>query len=176
MNAQIEFSWLDARQAVPLQERARMSGLTPEDIRELVDYGELFALDEDAAEPLFSADWVAPLRKAAQLRRDFDLDLFATGLLLDQLRRIAALEGQLRSAQAQLPAFAHWRRSEMEHIHIRIKEEWTLLSDEDIAHGLKHRENFLDRLRHRHNLGLDEAERQLHEFEKKNPELLFEKS
>ena len=64
----------------------------------------------------------------------------------------------------------------MEQIRIRIREEWALLSDEDVEHGLKHRENFLDRLRHRHNLGLDEAERQLRAFEKKNPELLFEKS
>ena len=61
-------------------------------------------------------------------------------------------------------------------IYVRIREVWVHLTDEDIAHGLKHRENFLDRLRHRHNLGLDEAERQLREFEKKSPELLFEKS
>lgn len=176
MNAPTECIRLEARQAVSLQELARMSGLSEPDIRELVEYGELSVLDADAAEPAFAADCVVQLRQAARLQRDFDLDLFATGLLLGYLRRIAALEEQLRSAQARLTAFAPWRTSEMEHIHIRIKEEWTLLTDEDIAHGLKHRENFLDRLRHRHNLGLDEAERQLRAFEKKNPELLFEKS
>ena len=51
-----------------------------------------------------------------------------------------------------------------------------LLTDEDLHRGLKHRDNFLERLRHRHNLGLDEAEAQLRAFEQKNPELLFEKS
>ena len=63
-----------------------------------------------------------------------------------------------------------------EELFVRIRTQWVLLTDEDVQHGLKHRENFLDRLRHRHNLGLDEAEAQLKAFEEKNPELLFEKS
>lgn len=61
-------------------------------------------------------------------------------------------------------------------ITMLIKSEWVLLTDEDIRHGLKHRENFLDRLRHRHNLGLDDAQEQLRRFEEKNPSLQFEKS
>lgn len=63
-----------------------------------------------------------------------------------------------------------------EEIIVRIRQTWVQLTDEDLNHGLKHRDNFLERLRHRHNLGLDEAEAQLREFEKRNPELLFEKS
>lgn len=63
-----------------------------------------------------------------------------------------------------------------EEIVVRIRQTWVQLTDKDLQHGLKHRDTFLDRLRHRHNLGLDEAEAQLREFEKKNPELLFEKS
>lgn len=63
-----------------------------------------------------------------------------------------------------------------EEIIVRIKAQWVYLTDEDLQHGLKHRENLLERLRHRHNLGLDEAEAQLQEFEKKNPSLFFEKS
>ena len=59
---------------------------------------------------------------------------------------------------------------------VRIRQQWLYLTEEDVHHGLKHRENFLDRLRHRHNLGLDDAEAQLKAFEQKNPELLFEKS
>ena len=58
----------------------------------------------------------------------------------------------------------------------RIRQHWVHLTEDDVHHGLKHRENFLDRLRHRHNLGLDEAEKQLRAFQDKNPELLFEKS
>ena len=63
-----------------------------------------------------------------------------------------------------------------ESLFVRIRTEFAYLSDEDIAEGMKHRENFLDRLRHRHNLGLDEAEALLAKFEKRNPELRFEKS
>ena len=59
---------------------------------------------------------------------------------------------------------------------VRIQTHWAQLTEEDVHQGLKHRDTFLERLRHRHNLGLDEAEAQLHAFEKKNPELLFEKS
>lgn len=57
-----------------------------------------------------------------------------------------------------------------------VRATWIQLTDEDVHHGLKHRDNFLERLRHRHNLGLDEAEAQLHAFEKRNPGLQFEKS
>ena len=59
---------------------------------------------------------------------------------------------------------------------VRIREQWQHLTEEDVQHGLQHRDNLLERLRHRHNLGLDDAQAQLHAFEKKNPELLFEKS
>jgi len=59
---------------------------------------------------------------------------------------------------------------------VLIRTQWEHLTEEDVHHGLKHRDTFLERLRHRHNLGLDEAQAQLHAFEQKNPELLFEKS
>ena len=57
----------------------------------------------------------------------------------------------------------------------RIKAQWVLLTEEDLQQGLKHRETFLDRLCHRHHLGMDEAEDQLKAFEKKNPGLVFER-
>jgi hypothetical protein len=58
----------------------------------------------------------------------------------------------------------------------RVREHWVHLTEEDVDHGLKHRESFLERLRHRHNLGLDEAETQLHDFQQRNPGFFFEKS
>ena len=33
-----------------------------------------------------------------------------------------------------------------------VKAEWSDLTDEDVHHGLRHRETFLDRLCHRHHL------------------------
>ncbi len=61
-------------------------------------------------------------------------------------------------------------------LFVRIRAEWVLLTDEDVQEGVKRRETLLERLQHRRNLGLDEAHAQLHAFEKKNPELLFENS
>ena len=66
--------------------------------------------------------------------------------------------------------------SSYQDVIVRIKSEWVMLTDEDVRQGLKHREGLLERLRHRHNLGLDDAHAQLHAFEKKNPELMFENS
>jgi len=45
-----------------------------------------------------------PLRQAARLRHDLDLDLFAVAILLGYLERIEGLEGELRSLRARRPA------------------------------------------------------------------------
>jgi hypothetical protein len=63
-----------------------------------------------------------------------------------------------------------------QNLFIRIRAEWVLLTDDDVREGVKRRETLLERLQHRHNFGLDEAHAQLHAFEQKNPELLFETS
>ena len=44
-----------------------------------------------------------PLREAARLRADYDLDLFTVSLLLGYLQRIAQLEQQLRALNAHVP-------------------------------------------------------------------------
>jgi hypothetical protein len=64
----------------------------------------------------------------------------------------------------------------LQEIRVRIQAQWVNLTDEDLRAGMKHRETFLDRLCHRHHIGLDEAQAQLRAFEQKNPELLFERS
>jgi chaperone modulatory protein CbpM len=53
---------------------------------------------------LFSAEWVVPLRTAAKLRQDFDLDLFTVVILLGNLCRIEILQRQVQQLQALLPA------------------------------------------------------------------------
>lgn len=63
-----------------------------------------------------------------------------------------------------------------EELVVRIRAQWSELTEEDVRHGLKHRDTLLERLRHRHNLGMDEAEAQLRSFEQKNPSFFFEKS
>ena len=103
----VEVDWLDARETVSMAELSRVCGLTEAELGELMEYGALAPLDRQPPERLFSSECIGPLRRAARLRRDFDLDLFAVALLLDYLHRIDALERQVKSLQAHVPAHAH---------------------------------------------------------------------
>lgn len=110
MKLQLEWIWLDARAVIGAAELARICGLSVSELDELVDYGALAPLPSDAGEQVFSAECVAPLRKACQLRLDFDLELFSVALLLGYLHRIELLERQVLSLQARLPAHAQNRQ------------------------------------------------------------------
>jgi chaperone modulatory protein CbpM len=107
MTAAVHVAWLDARETVTVTELSRVSGLTPSELEELVEYGALAPVQRTQTTIVFSAACVAPLRHAVRLRKDFDLDLFMVGMLLDYLQRIEDLEAQLRSLKAQLPRHAH---------------------------------------------------------------------
>lgn len=80
--------------------------LSVAELQELMDYGALTPLLAQQAEPLFAISYLEPLRVAGKLRHDYDLDLFVVVILMDYLQRIAQLESQLRSLQAQ-SALAH---------------------------------------------------------------------
>lgn len=99
MSERAEHLQPDDGRALPIDEFAATAGLTTAEARELMDYGLLDA----AGRPGFAGldmRTALVLREANGLRRDFDLDLFATGLLARSLMRIHALEGALREAQA----------------------------------------------------------------------------
>jgi len=80
-----------------LPEFAGTAGLPESDIRELIDYGLLAPQELDTRTALV-------LREAAGLKKDFDLDLFTTGLLAGYLLRIESLESELRRLRAERPA------------------------------------------------------------------------
>ena len=103
----VQVTWLDARETLTAPELSRTCGMSPEQLAELVEYGALAPLDRGAAEPTFSGAWVTPLRKAARLYRDFDLDLFAVAILLGYLNRIDELEHEVHSLRARLPGHTH---------------------------------------------------------------------
>lgn len=97
-----EIAWLDAHDVLTLPELAEACTLLAADLQELLEDGALKPLHRVDAAWVFSAELVMPLRKAGQLRRDFDLDLFTAGLLLEQLLRIDSLENQVHALQARL--------------------------------------------------------------------------
>ena len=100
----IELTWLDASESMDLPELARASGMSMQELTELVDYGALEPLQGGAPMLSFSAACVMRLRKVGQLRGDYDLDLFTAALLMDYLTQIEALEQRVRALQAALPA------------------------------------------------------------------------
>lgn len=92
---------LDAQETLAEEELCRACRITIDELEEIVGYGALAPVR--GAEPrLFGADWLMPLREAARMKRDFDLDLFAVGLIADYLHRIDALEHELRVLRSRM--------------------------------------------------------------------------
>lgn len=103
----LDWTWGSPEGRVGQRELARTCGLAAADLEELVAYGGLVPLaGRRGGERQFGTGWVAPLREAARLKSDYDLDLFTVSLLLGYLQRIVHLEQQVRLLQAQ-PAHAH---------------------------------------------------------------------
>lgn len=100
--------WLHERTEVSLDELADLTGLPPDLLRELVDYGALVPLDAQAPSAgqswTFTSDCVVEVRTVGRMREDFDLDANALSVALTLVRRIHGLESQLRELRSQLPA------------------------------------------------------------------------
>lgn len=96
-----ELAWLDARETITVGELTRACALSADELEELVGYGALAPVRATPQETVFSAGWVMPLRQAARLRRDLDLDLFSVSLLLGLMERIDGLESEVRSLKAR---------------------------------------------------------------------------
>ena len=109
-----EAQWLHEQAEISVEQLAELTGLSPELLRELVDYGALVPVNADApveAAPdvqvseqwSFAADCVVAVRTARRLRDDFDLDPNALSVALMLIERIHGLEAQLRELHSQLP-------------------------------------------------------------------------
>lgn len=98
-----DWIWLDQRGAVSLSDLSRASGLTAQEVAELVEYGAIAPLASEQAEPYFSAECVGPLRAAGKMRVAYDLDIFTVVLLMDGLQRIEVLTHRVRTLEGMLP-------------------------------------------------------------------------
>ncbi|HZV99106.1 MAG TPA: chaperone modulator CbpM [Methylophilaceae bacterium] len=89
-----EVAWLDEQHQLSLDELAKLSGLSAEELAELVQNG---ALEPSGTQEMtFSSSCLVSVRTVARLRDDFELDINALSLLLVYLERIRQLEEQIR--------------------------------------------------------------------------------
>jgi chaperone modulatory protein CbpM len=96
--------WLSEHAEVSVEELAELSGLSPELLRELVDYGALIPTNIQSAQWTFTAECVVAVRTVSRLREDFDLDVNALSVALMLIERIHGLEAQLQALRSQFPA------------------------------------------------------------------------
>lgn len=95
--------WLHEQTEVSFEELAELSGLSPELLRELVDYGALVPIDVQSTRWSFTSDCVVTVRTVSRLRQDFDLDANALSVALNLVERIYGLEAQLQNLRSQFP-------------------------------------------------------------------------
>ena len=102
MNVEIvEAVTLDEQGFVTLDQLALAAELPVEELRALVDYGALAPVDPAATSWTFTASWVVVARTAGRLRRDFELDAHSLSVVLSFVRRVEALEAELRALHAR---------------------------------------------------------------------------
>jgi chaperone modulatory protein CbpM len=93
---------------IALEELAEASGLLPQEIVELVEYGVFQPVggSPDGAKGVsawrFSARYITLGRRARRLKADFDLNLSGLALALTYLERIEEMEAELARLRCQL--------------------------------------------------------------------------
>jgi chaperone modulatory protein CbpM len=96
-----EATLLEEHIQIALDELERASGLSVEEITELVDYGVFQPQGGRPHEWRFAARCIAVGRRAHRLRADFELSAPGLALALSLLERIEELEREVRALQAQ---------------------------------------------------------------------------
>lgn len=91
---------LDEHDVCSAEHLAEISGLTVEEIDALVDAGVVVPVDERAVPMTFQLQCVVTVNLARRLRDDFELDRNGMALALTLMRRVDALEAELRAARA----------------------------------------------------------------------------
>ena len=99
----IEAVWVDERGEISFAALESESGLSTEDLRELVEYGALTPKDPEAAEWRFERRCIKALKTAGRLRRDFDLEPHALALAMALMERIHGLENELHNLRVVVP-------------------------------------------------------------------------
>lgn len=98
-----EAVWLNDIALCSLDELEEFSGLSHEELADLMAVGAIEP-DHDAAPAyVFRAQTIVLARTARRLRDDFELDMHGVAMALNLLKKIHALEARLATMDAKLP-------------------------------------------------------------------------
>jgi chaperone modulatory protein CbpM len=103
MNVDVsEWTWLNDHGVCSAQQLAEASGLSAEELDDLIGNGVIAAVDDSARPKTFHLRYVVTANTARRLRDDFELDRNGMVLALALMCRIDALQGDLIAMQARL--------------------------------------------------------------------------
>lgn len=92
-----ESIWLNEAGVCSIEHLSELSGLSLDELRDLVESGVIEPVDESAEPASFYLRYVVTAKTARRLRDDFELDRHGVAVALMLLERIEALEKELRA-------------------------------------------------------------------------------
>jgi chaperone modulatory protein CbpM len=98
-----EVLWLDEHRVVSLTELVELSGLSRDEVLELVHGGALPVREMRGTVCTFSAQVISVARTASRLRDELELDMTGLGVALRLLQRVRGLEEEIVRLRALLP-------------------------------------------------------------------------
>jgi chaperone modulatory protein CbpM len=96
-----EYVWLSDRNLCSVEHLAETSGLSIEDLSDLIEMGLIVPADIDAQPRSFSLHYVITANLARRLRDDFELDRNGMVLAVRLMQRIDALQEELEAMRAK---------------------------------------------------------------------------
>jgi len=97
-----ETVWLNASDICSLEHIVEVSGLSQQDVLDLVDTGILKPSNDDPHNYFFHTECVVLARRARRLRDDFELDTSGLTLAMRLLRRMDELESERQALRARV--------------------------------------------------------------------------
>jgi chaperone modulatory protein CbpM len=94
--------WLDDNDVCTVEQLAEVSGLSIEEINDLIENGVITPVDDKTQPKSFRMHFMVTARTARRLRDDFELDRHGVALALTLLNQIDDLESELQAARARL--------------------------------------------------------------------------
>ncbi|TAL53185.1 chaperone modulator CbpM [Pandoraea sp.] len=93
--------WLDGDDVCQVEHLAEISGLSLDEIEDLIDNEVIAPVDPAQSPRMFALQGVTTARMARRLRDDFLLDRHGLTLALKLLQRVAQLEAELQALRAR---------------------------------------------------------------------------